>query len=70
MKYLNTLFSEQAVEVKIINIKCPANFAGAVILNARTSGAVSAVSDIELMTVSPGTALFHILSFIIHIAAS
>ena len=59
----HTLFTENAVQVKIIGRDRSADFAGTVVPNARGTHAEPGVSNVELMPVSPGAALRHVGAF-------
>ena len=69
MDDLDSLFSENLIKVKIFDIEQSSDFACAVVLHAGSAAAVSAVGEVELVTVSPGTALLYLRSLVSHVAA-
>ena len=66
---LDTFFAEDAFEVKIFDIEFAADFTGAVVLDAGTAAAVTAVGEVELVTETPGVVLFKFGTFVVHVAA-
>ena len=70
MYNLHSFLPEDALEVEVLHVQSAANLTGTVVPNARAAGAVSAVGHIDLMAVSPGTALLYLRAFEFHSAAA
>ena len=68
MKDHNALFAEDTVKVKILYIERASDLACAVVLNAGSAKTESAVCYIELMAVSPRSALRDFFSLVIYTA--
>ena len=68
MYYLYALFSEYAVEVEVLDIERPADFAGTVVPDPGAAGAAAAVCDVDLVPVAPGASLRHFGAFKVHSA--
>ena len=66
---LHSLLTENTVKVEILHIESTADLSCTVIPHAWTAAAIAAVSDIDLMTVSPRSALLNVYAFEVHAAA-
>jgi hypothetical protein len=69
VNYLYTLPAKDPIQVKIVYVQGSSYLAGTVIMNSRPAGAVAAIGDIELVTVTPWSTLIHVPGFIINVAA-
>jgi len=69
VNYLYTLPAKYPIQIKIIDVQDSSYLAGTVIMNPRSTGAVAAIGDIELVAVAPWSALIHLLGLIINVAA-
>ena len=60
--------TEDAIQIKILDVQSASDFAGAIVLDIGSAGAVAAVGDIELVTIAPGAAGRDDRAFIIQTA--
>ena len=70
MQDLYAFYAEDTFYVEILDVQGTSYFACTVIAYAGTSGAVTAVCDVELVTITPGTALFYFSTFIVDAAGT
>ena len=67
---LDAFLGKNAVEVEIFDVERAADFAGAIVPNARAARTVAAVGNIKLMAITPGAALRNFFAFEIDMAAA
>ncbi len=60
MENADALLTEDALDVKIFDRKCPTNFTSTVIPETRRAQTKAGVRDVELMAIAPRTALLDI----------
>ena len=69
MDDLHAFAAEDAVEVEVLDVQRPADFAGAVVGDARAARAVAAVGQVELVAIAPGAALLDFLALVVDVPA-
>ena len=70
MDYLDTFFPEYPVEVEILDIQGPSDLPGTIIPDSWAAGAEPAVSDIDLVAITPRTALGDLRTLEVHPAGT
>ena len=60
MQHLHAVLAEELGGVVILRVERPAHFTGAVVPHARSAKPEAGIGDVELVAVSPGSALRHV----------
>ena len=66
---LHALAAEDPLQVEVLHVQRPADFAGAIVVHDRAARPVAAVGEIELVTIAPRPALLDLLPLVVHVPA-